>query len=172
MGKLLLAGFHAQSLLTLEEIERILQEMPVSHRNSVQVVRYDPTRSIMQLMAMAGDHYSPPGTMAQHIDFGDRQGVVIYPFRSRKEFKHALFHEFGHAVFLRVLTQEQRDVWFYQIRKEEPGSVTQYGNTNAREDFAESYAVYLTRDPRIQQKPLRKAFFARNVFPDDSAGQK
>ncbi|MDV7401023.1 hypothetical protein RZS08_56925, partial [Arthrospira platensis SPKY1] len=101
----------------------------------MQVVRYDPNRTIMQLMAMAGDHYSPPGTMAQHIDFGDRQGVVIYPFRNRIEFKHALFHEFGHAVFLRVLSQAQRDIWLYHLRKAEPGSVTRYGDTNSREDF-------------------------------------
>ncbi|MFW5863778.1 MAG: putative zinc-binding metallopeptidase [Desulfohalobiaceae bacterium] len=109
---------------------------------------------------------SSVGTRGTYLHSWDssQSVIVIYPFRSRAEFFHALYHEIGHHVFLRVLLQQQRDKWFFKVRPHEQGFVTQRAAKNAREDFAETYACYCASPQLLFRAPKKRDFVQLEAF--------
>lgn len=165
--RILIANFDRQTIVAKEEVVAALRSLPRSHISGLQVVRYDPSRVIPQVMARLNDEYISTRPQGSYYHAEDLSAIVLFRFSSRAEFHHLLFHEVGHYVFLRFLQQAQRDEWMYSIRKQETGTVTAYARTNAREDFAETYAVYLTQLRLLDKLPVKRRFFQNHVFATD-----
>jgi len=164
--RLLIANFDAQEIVTREQVVEAVLRLPAPHIHGIQVVRYDPRREIATTLSYLEER---PTVVSSHgLFFHDRETavIVLFQFDSVAGFLHVLYHEVGHYVFLRVLTQEQRDDWMYRVRRRESAGVTAYARRNAREDFAETYAFHYTGRLAGAGFPLRAAFFSQSVFRD------
>lgn len=161
---ILVANFDKQQIVTREEVVSALVALPADHIRQIQVVRYDPLRTIPNTLAMLSETPARADVSGTYYHGRDLSVIVLFRFRSKAEFLHILYHEVGHFVFLRVLRQDQRDIWLYQIRPTERTTVSAYAARTAREDFAETYAVWMTRPDILETTPLRRAFFAEQVF--------
>lgn len=162
--RILVANFDAQTVVTKEEVIEAVITLPPTHISGIHVIRYDPLRTIATTLGYLSEQ--PSVVSSQGLFYHDREAavIVLFKFRDRREFLHVLYHEIGHYVFLRRLDQGQRDRWMYHIRKVETGTVSAYAKRNSREDFAETYAVFCTGGPGLDQLPLRMAFMREAVF--------
>jgi hypothetical protein len=165
--RLLVANFDSQQIVTREQVVEAVLALPYRHISGIQVIRYDPSRTIATTLSYLSEQ--PSVISSQGLFYHDRESavIVLFGFSSRAQFYHVLYHEIGHYVFLRRLDQAQRDVWMYRIRKAEPGTVSAYAGRNSREDFAETYAFWCTRRERLASFPMRYTFFAERVFGPD-----
>lgn len=163
--RLLVANFDKQSIVSRDEVIATVRRLPKRHYSSLNVIRYDPRRLIASTMMHLFEDRSP--TQSKGIYYQDQSisVIVLFEFQDIRSFERVLFHEIGHFVFMRVLRQSDRDEWFYKIRPSEAGSVTAYGNRNAKEDFAECYAAWCHESPALPRKPLRFQFLREKVFP-------
>ena len=162
--QILVAGFDHQNLVSRDEVVAALMRLPELHLRGIKVVRYDPNRIIATSLNWLSDEPVAPGTRGSYFQNENMSAIVVWKFTSRHEFFHILYHEIGHYVFMRTLLQPQRDQWMKEIRKHEKQTVSDYARKNSREDFAESYAAWVTNDPAMDQCPLRKAFMSKVVF--------
>lgn len=83
----------------------------------------------------------------------------------RGQMEQTLTHEVGHNVYYN-LPPEARSAWDTLSGSSQPGQfVSDYAQTNAQEDFAETYASYI-RDPELLNdvSPQKSAFMRANVF--------
>ncbi len=171
-----IVNFSQQNMVTPEEVSAAIQSLPSFHYASIQLVYFDPSRTMAT--ELAHEKKSPSTLKAKGTYYHDWNTsfsmIVIYPFPSRKAFYHTLFHEIGHHVFFHALDQPQRNEWFFNIRKTESGFVTSAARKNSREDFAETYACYCCRPERLTRAPKKRDFMARTVFqkPGRSTIQK
>lgn len=163
--RLLIADFDHQNLVSKQEVVSAVRRLPKAHYAGIQAIRYDPKRTLATAMASIQNRPSSLRTSGffYHEHESGMSVIVLYRFRSRKDFYHILYHEIGHFVFLKVLQQNQRNKWF-SLRREEQHTVSSQAGRNAREDFAESYAYYCINPARLHGLPLRRAFFRDIVF--------
>ncbi|MFP4393356.1 MAG: hypothetical protein ACOC43_00810 [Desulfohalobiaceae bacterium] len=167
---LAIVNFSRQSLVDKQEVLQAVKRLPREHYAGLKIIRFDPHRTLATYMSYLQDQPSSSGTRGTYLHSWESSEsvVIIYPFSSRAELFHALYHEIGHHVFLRVLGQEQRNQWFFQIRPAEEGYVTPRAGKNAREDFAETYACYCANPGRLYRAPLKRDFLQREVFAGTS----
>jgi len=161
-------GFSQQSVVTVDEVLQTFQVPPEAHRRGIHLIRYDPKREV----ASAINQYLEPSitlqTQGTFYQSDSLTAIVLWEFRNVTEFRHILFHEVGHHVFAKVLPQDMRDQWFYEIRPLEGTTVSKYACKNAKEDFAECYATWLTRIDLLQKCPQRFKYF-RKIFASPGA---
>ncbi len=162
--QILVAGFDRQNFVTRDEVVEALLRLPELHLRGIKVVRYDPNRIIATTMTWMTEERISPGTRGSYYQSENMSAIVVWKFNSRAEFFHILYHEVGHYVFMKTLRQPQRNQWMYEIRQQEPQSVSAYAQKNSREDFSESYAAWVNNDPSLDKCPLRKAFISMVVF--------
>lgn len=165
--QILIAGFESQSIVSRDEVIDALLRLPELHLRGIKVVRYDPNKVIATSMIWLMDEPVSPGTRGSYYQTDNFSAIVVWKFTSRAEFYHILYHEVGHYVFMQTIQQPARDQWMYDIRKQEPQTVSQYAKKNSREDFAESYAAYVTQNTSLDACPLRRAYMATRVFKLD-----
>ena len=165
--RLLIADFDHQRIVSKQEVVSAVRRLPQSHYAGIQAIRYDPKRTLATAVASLQNRPSSLRTSGffYHEHESGLSVIVLFRFRSRKEFFHILYHEIGHFVFLKVLQQSQRNEWF-SLRREEERSVSSQADRNAREDFAETYAYYCINPDRLHGVPLRRAFFRDIVFQE------
>ncbi|MCZ6674892.1 MAG: hypothetical protein O7C75_18330 [Verrucomicrobia bacterium] len=164
--QILVAGFDRQKFVSRDDVITALLRLPELHLRGIKVVRYDPNRIIATTMTWLTDEPLPPGTRGSYYQSENMSAIVVWNFSSREEFYHILYHEVGHYVFMRTLRQHQRDQWMKEIRPREPQTVSTYARKNSREDFSESYAAWVNKDPSLDKCPLRKAFIKHEVFAE------
>ena len=165
--QILIAGFESQKIVSRDEVIQALLKLPELHLRGIKVVRYDPYRVIATSMTWLMDEPMAPGTRGSYYQTDNFSAIVVWKFNSKSEFYHILYHEVGHYVFMQTLQQKPRDEWMYDIRKKEPQTVSQYAKKNSREDFAETYAAFVTQQPSLNACPMRRAFLATKVFKSD-----
>lgn len=161
---LLVANFDCQNIVSVEQVVRAVRTLPYRHVNGIQVIRYDPRRAIPTTLSYMGNQVPMVSSRGMFFHDKDTSVIVLFQFESTGSFYHVLFHEIGHYVFLKYLTQQQRDRWMYGIRQDERSYVTPYAQRNSREDFAETYAVFCTSGGRLRSFPKRSEFMNRQVF--------
>lgn len=163
--RLLIANFDKQSIVSQEEVIGAVRRLPKSHYANIQAIRYDPKRTLATAVSALQNRPSSPRTSGffYHEHEYGLSVIVLFRFRSRKEFHHILYHEIGHFVFLKVLQQGLRDEWF-SLRRGEKRCVSHEARRNAREDFAETYAYYCTTPVRLSTVPRKRAFIRDSVF--------
>jgi hypothetical protein len=164
--RLLIADFDRQNIVSKEQVVRAVRRLPRSHYAGIQAIRYDPSRTLATAVSALQNKPSSPhtdGFFYHEHEYG-LSVIVLFRFGSVAEFHHILYHEIGHFVFLKVLDQARRDEWFFSVRRAEERFVSSRARTNAREDFAETYTFFCTRQGRLAHVPRKRDFFRDRVF--------
>ena len=163
--RLAIVDFSKQNLVSPEDVKAAVQRLPKEHYARIRSIWYDPNRSLAYEMAyMNNDPESlKAGGTYLHDWSNSVSVVVIYPFRTRDEFFHTLYHEIGHHVFLRVLDQNLRDEWF-ALRNVEKKFVSARARKNSKEDFSETYSCCCFRVHLQYRAPEKTDFMLKRVF--------
>lgn len=159
--RILLAGFKRQTIVSLDEVVSALQAVPDFHLQGLEAVRYDPLRMFQRLeTATIG---TPMNFMLRGEFYRQFKALILYAFSRKSEFLHLLYHELGHFVFYRQLSDVERKRWVVELF---PGShhVSDYARDNANEDFAESYAWYVMSPLRLTRLEEKYTFIHEVVF--------
>lgn len=162
--RLLIANFDRQKIVSKDQVIRAVYRLPKAHYKGIQAIRYDPYRTLATTMSYLQNKPSSPRTRGFYYHEQDLSVIIIFPFRTLAEFYHILYHEIGHYVFLRVLSQSQRDEWFFKVRPQEKKFVSIEARQNSREDFAETYAFYCTKPSHLSIVPRKADFLQEIVF--------
>lgn len=94
-----------------------------------------------------------------------------YGSNDRDRLEQTITHEVGHNVYWNM-PEEQRTAWDRLSQASQPTEyVSDYAQTNVREDFAESYAAYV-RDPELLQgrNAGKYSFMQTHVFQGKEYG--
>ncbi|WP_144394456.1 hypothetical protein [Pleionea sediminis] len=153
---LLISGFGHQQLVPVDDVVAKVTQLPVKHIEKIQVIKYDPNKNISFLLR----HQRVGPQLGEYL-LG-YNSIVIYRFTSRSECFHVLFHEIGHHVYFKSISSFKKKEWVTQVYRSENG-VSELGQRNACEDFAEAYAFYLTNPEHLKSFP-RKYAFIRTLF--------
>lgn len=155
----IIKGFSKQKIITVDWLLTTIKSIPDMHLRGITTIAYDPDRYFQRSYVMPkAINYSVKGQYSNApIDH-----ILLYDFNSAEECRHILFHEIGHHVYNRVIGSTLKKEWVTKIY---PNSlfVSEYARTNASEDFAESYAFYLTSKVTLQKIP-GKYHFIKSLF--------
>ena len=156
-----ITGFSRQKAIPVEDIVRSIDTLPPAHLAGLREIAYAPE------LAPAHPQSGNANTSHRQIKAKFNQGqsrIDIYSFDNSAMFFHILFHEIGHFVYFRALNSQARKEWITRVFPES-SSVSGYGETNAIEDFAETYGVFLRDPERLQQQlPEKYRFMKHRVF--------
>ena len=116
----------------------------------------DRSKCIIRLI---DDHDNEYAAMYQQEDDDNdgawERGDFIYNISAKNANIHTFCHESGHKFFYEVLTDKQAEDWqdYYKLRKyrDKMEFVTKYAKDNHREDFAETFAIYILGKERIDK---------------------
>ena len=158
---LAIRGFSDQSQVPVETIVRWLEALPNFHLAGLDAVIFDPKRRLDPTLADL-PLLATPTHKGQFVK-ADRQ-VLIHDFATADELQHILYHEIGHHVFERVLSTTQRHHWVLELSRRTSARITRYARRNALEDFAESYAVFVTDPGRVENLHRKYTFLREEVF--------
>ena len=166
--KLAINGFNQQTMVTVPEIVKGLQRLPAFHLVKLAAILYDPDgkkRNSMKWHSVSfGIRPNPTGTRSLGSYRRSSRLIFIMRMRDRADFFETLFHEIGHHVYYQILRGDPRFEWANE-RSPRERFVSAYAATNASEDFAESYAAYVTRPDRLKNvAPAKYAFMQDVVF--------
>lgn len=161
---LLLSGFQLQDIIRTEHIVEAIEALPRSHIEGLQVIKYDPFRTVQQAYAWESGKPPSPHLMGAYYHAPDLAGIVLYRFTDEETFYHMLYHEIGHYVHMRIITQALREHWAYTIRPAHRQYVSRYAARNAAEDFAECYAYFCVHPKVLAQIPEKMRFMAEDIF--------
>ena len=163
-GGLPVSGFDASPFHDDAAVEAYLAAwIPAAHRNpaTLRGIRYDDRT---EKSPGGGDvlGYTTPDpigyatiTILRHSESGAA---------SRMELAATLAHEVAHHVHLYVLSPTHWSAW-EKLHAESSAAefVTPYAHSNAREDFAESYAYYIHYPDELERRSPRKHAFMRDA---------
>ncbi len=162
--RLLVANFERQNIVAKSQVIQAVKRLPRAHYEGLQAIRYDPHRTFATHLSFVHQKPFSLRTRGFYYHESDLSVIIIFPFKTSSEFYHVLYHEIGHYVFLRVLSQAHRDQWFHKIRPRENQFVSSPARQNSREDFAETYAYYCTKPHQLRVVPIKAQFFREVVF--------
>jgi hypothetical protein len=117
--RLLVANFERQNIVAKSQVIQAVKRLPRAHYEGLQAIRYDPHRTFATHLSFVHQKPFSLRTMGFYYHESDLSVIIIFPFKTSSEFYHVLYHEIGHYVFLRVLSQAHRDQWFHKIRPKE-----------------------------------------------------
>lgn len=86
--------------------------------------------------------------------------IELYRLHQMEAVKWALFHELGHFVFYKHLSPALRKQWVTELCSAEK-PITQYGERNAQEEFAECYACYLANRRKLSVLPAKYKYMSK-----------
>ena len=162
--RLIIANFDRQHIVTKKQVVAAVQRLPYSHYSGIRAIRYDPYRTLATNLSFIQQKSYSQRAKGLYYHEQELSVIIIFQFRTMAQFYHILYHEIGHYVFLRVLTQEQRNQWFYTIRPSEKNCISDQAKQNSREDFAETYAYYCTVPSQLKILPNKATYFQDAVF--------
>jgi hypothetical protein len=124
------AGFGA-AVPGADAIVAALRDIPAFHLAGLREIEYAPEDA----------HTVGLGVQAAYLQ--EERRIRFFRLPPSGLFEHVLHHEIGHHVLALVLSSKVRSLWVNRhARRSAPASV--YGACNPEEDFAESYARYLS----------------------------
>jgi hypothetical protein len=153
---LALTGFDRQKLISLDELKKLVTSVPHHHLAGLAEISYQPVEQTLY-----------PGLSRAHLCAAEYiqelRKIVIYKAADKSTLKHIIAHEIGHYVFHRIIDQKLRYSWVNQVSPQAK-YVTKYAQTNASEDFAECYAVYLLDENALKAISLKYQFLQTHIF--------
>lgn len=122
--------------------------------NPKEVRKEDKTLSVWRLIFDPSNEYAELYQQSDDdFDNNWERGDFIWNLGASNDNIHTMVHAIGHQYFYEVLTDEQADEWkdFYDLRKYRKKNefLTQYAKVNHREDYAETFAVYVLGRDKI-----------------------
>lgn len=153
---LALTGFNQQNVLSIDELKKVVTGVPHAHLAGLTEISYQPIEQTLY-PALSRAHLCA----AEYI--AETRKIVIYEATNKATLAHILTHEIGHYVFHHIINQKLRYDWTNGISPKS-SFVTPYAKTNASEDFAECYAIYLLDEFVLKKIPLKHHFFKTHVF--------
>lgn len=93
---------------------------------------------------------------AQHDDIS-----VVWPPYEDREMVERLTHEFGHRLWTKFFSSNQREVWTLS-RGSVQKYITRYAATEPKEDFAEVFAHWVLGKPLGEHRKRMKSVLARD----------
>lgn len=157
-----ITDFGKQNTIQVSEIVSHINRLPEFHLQELNEILYDP------------DHYTPKIISHNNIDNSiNSQGIfiqshrliVIFELHNLQQFLHVLFHELGHHVYFKVISQSLKMRWVKKISRNDK-HISKYASRNAAEDFAETYASYLLEPDKLKNIPLKYNFIRKHIFKD------
>lgn len=136
------------------EIVQALHDVPDFHLSGLREIEFAPEHA----------HRVPAGVQAAYLQ--SERCVRFYRLPEPGLFTHVLHHELGHHVLALVLSSKVRSLWVNRhARRSAPA--TDYGATSPEEDFAESYARYLSARAGDAAFAGKREFMRVLVFSGD-----
>lgn len=99
---------------------------------------------------------------------GDSTGVYtginrkIYIERANNSIVGIYAHEIGHHFWYMNLSEEEQE-YYESAYEQDEYRPTLYANTSHKEDFADSFALYITGDPTNRLRDWRYIFFTEKI---------
>lgn len=157
--RITLAGFSLQEMISVQNVLGALEKIPNHHLQGLKTITYDPDR-VFQEPEDDSDIPRPANPHSKGEFIPHKRSIAIYDFDSRAQFEHILYHEIGHYVYFRILNKSAKKAWVSAIAYNDD-HITDYAATNASEDFAESYAIFV-QDPKALESLADKYRFLRD----------
>lgn len=131
---------------TIERVKADIENLPPEHTKDVSDVYILRNIGSVHWTDSRGQSHSGAPVCG---DYNPRTGTIRardLDIRMAGGSKRVLFHEFGHSVYERVLTGDQRSNWenSWSHGAKMPNS---YANSHPEEGFAECYKEYQSRKP-------------------------
>lgn len=155
-----ITDFAKQSAITIGQVLAAIDKVPAFHLQQLKEITYDPQRLMAKII---NDPFADQHQKAKGVYIQAHRTIAIYSIDTRSLFLHTLFHELGHHVYFVVIGQSLKTRWVKQICRYD-AFATDYAATNAAEDFAESYALYVLNPNELKAIPLKYAFMHQYVF--------
>ena len=165
-----LTGFTKQTIHPIETIVSAIDVIPGFHLQGLREISYLNIFEMNQLQAEIRQGFSNQrkGLFIQNERCIVLSGLDDVPLF---DFLHVLYHEIAHYVYFLIISSSLKTYWVTEIYPHAP-CLTQYGQQNAAEDFAESYANYLLQPELLKTIPAKYAFFDHLVFSGESVTLK
>jgi hypothetical protein len=157
-----ITDFGKQEIIPIPELTDRIQHIPSFHLENLDEILYDPQRFTPKIIS---DSLEENHGNAQGVYIQSHRMIVIYYIESKRQLSHVLFHELGHHVYFRVISQALKIKWVKDICRNDR-FITKYASRNAAEDFAESYVAYLNEPEKLKTIPLKYHFMRKHVFQD------
>jgi hypothetical protein len=156
------------------DMAKVLAELPIQSLASIKEVNLNPKPNKDDATLQADPDFNPTGReIVSHMSASPTGEVNIYPSRmnaSLVEIETALIHETGHTVsgtkWGHDLDDAKWDAW-KRAMTADGISVSEYGATNANEDFGESWLLYVTAYGTPLEAEVRALIPNRAKLMDD-----
>jgi len=134
-------GFEKAEVLGNEDVAEYLStELPEEHTERVTQIEYTDKYDGDEGGYVAGCCITDTKNSISTIEINRQSSEGSY---DKEEMKRTITHEVGHSVYY-SLNEEQRNQWSeIYANSSANGFVSDYAQTNEREDFAESYVTYV-----------------------------
>jgi hypothetical protein len=150
-----------------EGLAQATLNLPMKNLELIQKIRLNPFESI----------YFPErlyGSTIDHVPVIDIFPLSFEMIQKNRAFAvRILRHEFGHLIATKLFGRSTPDHVYAKKAQQDEVGVSEYGNRNWAEDFAEAVEVYLrtnagSLDPRVRQELKNRFEFLDSVFMDRS----
>ena len=162
VGQTEIGGFEQTELFSNEQIaDHLRQELPITHLEGCPSISYEPEHENFNPWSGAG--------VLGFFEL-DSHEIKIGPmdrFESTRALLETVTHEVGHNLHFNLIQNNPELVgqWerlFQDSNISGEGFVSQYARTNAYEDFAETYKVYVHDPDYLQFMNSEKYEFMKN----------
>ena len=156
-------GFENSAAMSNEDVQKYLKDtLPADHIRGDRItdIRYPNQYKGDASGVILGECSTNTVTNVSDINIYNQTPEGV---NDRASMEYTLTHEVGHNVYYN-LAPDQQQQWEKISRASQPGVyVTNYAQTNSREDYAESYAHYV-RDPELLAETSQSKFdFMRDI---------
>jgi len=158
---LTIRGFSGQTRMNVEQIVNWIEAAPAFHLVGLTAIIFDP-QHLLDLAATDSALPTHATHKAQYVKI--EQHILVHDFDNAEELQHILYHELGHHVWDRILTTTLRRQWLLELSLRKSRRVTRYAQRNGLEDFAESYAIFLSDPARLEPLHRKYTFLRNQVF--------
>jgi len=153
-----ITDFGKQTTINVSEIVSHINRIPKFHLQKLNQILYDPERYTPKIIDGPSLEASTQGVYIQ-----SHQLIIIFKLHNLDQLLHVLFHEIGHHVYFKIITQQLKMRWVKEICRNDK-FITEYASRNAAEDFAETYVSYLLNPDKLKKIPLKFNFMRKFVF--------
>ena len=158
---LALKGFGQQDLVDSNDVAEALNQLPVEHLQGLDEITLFPGSANRAKAAYRTKKSGP--LWGRFLTISHR--IEIYRVDTVAQFYWSLFHELGHYVMDSRISSKNRKRWVTQLHRK-AGAVSEYANRNAHEDFAESYACFVTDPARLLQCDRERFLYMNSIVFD------
>jgi hypothetical protein len=166
-------------LPSVADMAKVVAALPIQSRAAIKRVDLNPKANPADAAWQADPNYNPSGgDFVSHMTAGADGVVSIYPAAANadlKEVETALNHETGHSVSGGAWGNDESDAkWdrWKKARTDDGISVSTYGNSSNREDFAESWILFMTAYGTPLEAEVRTLIPNRSKIMDEFVQHK